>query len=91
MGTRFDRTGRGRRAIAGGLLCAFTLALGACAAHYRVTDPQTGDTYLTKDLEERRGGLRFTDANTGETVRLDSYRFQKISKDEFESERSGGG
>jgi hypothetical protein len=63
--------------------------LFGCANYYRVTNPSTGKTYYTADLDRKGDGvLHFTDARTGEKVILPSSEVREITKEEFQSKRA---
>lgn len=82
-----NRSPRNRMAYA--VLLAPTLFFGiiapACSSHYKVTDPNSGKIYYTKDVDrERQGGaIHFKDAATKAEVTLQSSQVEKVSKEEF--------
>jgi hypothetical protein len=67
------------------IVCALVLLGAGCQRHYRVTDPQSGKTYYTKDVDRRAGGAAtFKDAGSGDKVTLQSSEVKKISREEYE-------
>lgn len=65
------------------MVLLFVLASVGCASYYKVTEPGSGNVYYTDDLDRQGGGVVFKDANTNETVSLQSSQVLEISKDEF--------
>jgi hypothetical protein len=63
------------------LLCA-----GGCTTYYKVTDPTTGRSYYTTELQHKgSGAATLKDARTGNRVNLQNSEVQTISKEAFES------
>ncbi|HEX8749953.1 MAG TPA: hypothetical protein VF732_02485 [Nitrospira sp.] len=78
--------------IRGLLVCGLILIVAGCTHYYRVTDPGTGKTYYTTDLNEERGGaVKLKDDRTKSTVTLQSSEVREISEDEYEAEIKGTG
>lgn len=64
-------------------LAVLVLCLG-CSRRYRVTDPDTGAVYYTRDVDKRdSGAAEFTDAKTKAKVTLQSSVVVRITKEEF--------
>jgi hypothetical protein len=63
------------------------LTVGCGSHYYRVTDPASGKTYLTKKVDEtgRAGTIQFKDERTGGRVTLQSSEVKEISEGEYES------
>ena len=78
-----------RRRILGAActLAAFSF-LSGCTTYYRVTDPASGRSYLTDDIDtnEESGAVMLKDARSGGRVTLQSSEVHKISKSDFEAE-----
>lgn len=56
----------------------------ACASYYKVTDPVSGRTYYTQDVEHERGGAAtFTDAGSSAKITIQNSEVKEITKDEF--------
>jgi uncharacterized protein YcfL len=66
------------------------LALAGCKSFYRVTDTDTGKTYLTtSDSFDQRGSnhvATFKDDVTKANVTLNSYEYRKMSEAEYQSD-----
>ena len=63
----------------------------ACATYYKVTDPQSGRTYFTQEVNRERGGAAtFTDAGSGSQVTIQNSEVKEITKDEYNVGRFGG-
>jgi hypothetical protein len=76
---------KGVRAIA---LCG-ALSLVGCTTYYKVTDPTTGKTYYTTQLERRRdGAATLKDGRTGNMVTIQNSEVATIKKEEYESGRA---
>jgi uncharacterized protein YcfL len=72
------------------LLPLCMLALAGCKSYYRVTDTDTGKTYLTtSDSFNQRGSNQvatFKDNVTQSNVTLNSYEYRKMSEAEYQSD-----
>jgi hypothetical protein len=78
--------------IRGLLICGLILMVGGCTNYYRVTDPATGKTYYTTDIDKEEGGaVTIKDERTRSNVTLQSTEVREISEDEFEAEVKGTG
>jgi hypothetical protein len=59
-----------------------------CTTYYKVTDPTTGKTYYTTELQKKgSGAATLKDGRTGNTVSLQNSEISKISKEEYDSGR----
>ncbi|MEL6741747.1 MAG: hypothetical protein AAFP26_13915 [Planctomycetota bacterium] len=79
-----------RRAL--GVACVLVAGgtLASCGKHYRVSDPASGSTYYTKDVNNLRGGaVRFNDAATGERVTLQDSQVERVNKKEYKRGKKG--
>ena len=77
------------RTFLGVLLLPLVLSAG-CSSYYRVTDPASGNTYYTKDVNKKGGGaVTLKDAATGDKVTLQNSQISKVSKEEYETNRRG--
>lgn len=89
-----NRSSRTRLRSTYAVLLAPTLFFGviapACSSHYKVTDPNSGTTYYTKDVDrDRKGGaVHFKDAKTDAEVTLQSSQVEKISKKDYKAATS---
>ena len=63
------------------------LTLAACSSSYHsVTDPSSGITYYTNDLEMNQdGSVRFTDNATSKRVTLRSSKVREIDRDTYQA------
>jgi hypothetical protein len=77
--------------ITGLLACVLSLAVAGCSHNYRVTDPGSGKTYYTTDIDGRSGGVKFQDDRTRSTVILHSAEVSEISEEEYGAELKGTG
>ena len=77
--------------ITGLLVGVLSLIVVGCSHHYRVTDPGSGKTYYTTDIDERGGGVKFKDDRTRITVILHSAEVSELSEDEYGAEVTGTG
>jgi len=72
-----------RRVFVFGLLL---MGLAAGCQHYRVTDPQTGQTYYTRTINRHLGGaVSFEDQRTHDKVTLQNSQVEKISEDAYDA------
>ena len=67
------------------LVLAFLTA--GCSSYYRVTDPASGKTFYTNEVEDagKAGAVKFKDAKTGSKVTLQSSDVKEINEEEFEA------
>jgi hypothetical protein len=72
--------------ITGLLIGLLSLLMAGCSNYYRVTDPGTGKTYYTTDIDERSGRVKFKDERTRSTVILHSAEVSEMSEDEYVAE-----
>lgn len=78
--------------IRGLFVCGVILGVSGCTHYYRVTDPASGKTYYTTDIDEERGGaVKIKDERTMSTVTLQSSEVREISEDEYAAEVKGTG
>ena len=75
--------------ITGLLVCVLSLMVAGCSHYYRVTDPGSGKTYYTTDIDERGGGVKFKDDRTRSTVILHSAEVSELSESEYGAEVKG--
>lgn len=71
------------------------LSVGGCVQYYRVTDPQSGKSYITSNFHARQnyytGSAAIVDLKSGKTVILQQYEYEPIMKEEAELEMGTGG
>jgi uncharacterized protein YceK len=68
------------------LVLGLVLLVSGCASYYKVRDPQTGDVYYTKKIDNLRGGaLKLKDARTGSMVTIQNSEVKEISSDEYKA------
>ena len=77
--------------MSGLLVCGLLLTVAGCSGYYRVTDPGSGKTYYTTDIDGRTGGVKFKDDRTRATVILHSAEVSEISEEEYGAELKGTG
>jgi hypothetical protein len=66
-------------------LCVGLLVVG-CASYYKVTDPQSGKTYYTQEIESIKGGaVKVNDARTGSIVTLQNSEVKEISEKDYKA------
>jgi uncharacterized protein YceK len=66
-------------------LCVGFLVVG-CASYYKVTDPQSGNTYYTEKIDNVMGGaVKVKDARTGSIVTLQNSEVKEISEKEYKA------
>jgi uncharacterized protein YceK len=66
-------------------LCVGLLVSG-CATYYKVTDPQSGKEYYTREIHNVSGSaVKVMDARTGKIVKLQISEVKEISKDEYQA------
>jgi hypothetical protein len=66
-------------------LCVGFLVVG-CASYYKVTDPQSGNTYYTEKIESVMGGaVKVKDARTGSIVTLQNSEVKEISEKDYKA------
>ncbi len=67
------------------VLAAAGMAAG-CSSYYQVRDPQSGNVYYTRAVNERVGGaVSFEDELTGRDVTLQQSEVVKIDRDSYRS------
>jgi hypothetical protein len=68
-----------------GLLCVGFFIIG-CASYYKVTDPQSGKEYYTKEINSLSGGaVKLKDARSGSTVTLQNSQVKEISENDYKA------
>ena len=67
------------------MVLAFLTA--GCSSYYRVTDPASGKSYYTHEVEDagKTGAVKFKDAKTGSKVTMQSSDVKEISSEEFDA------
>lgn len=66
-------------------LCAGSI-ITACATYYKVTEPASGRTYYTEDIDHERGGAAsFKDAVSGAEVTIQNSEILEIDEEEFDA------
>lgn len=74
-----------RPVLSGAALLIAVVAAG-CGGHYKVTDPASGKSYYTTDVDHaRNGAIEFKDARTESKVTLMSSEVKKISRKEYKA------
>ena len=70
-----------------GLVLGLFLLIGCGGPKYwMVTDPSTSNVYYTKDVDNlSSGAVKFTDAQTGNTVSIQNSLVKKITEEEFKA------
>lgn len=68
------------------LAAASLLTLAACTTYTQVTDVASQRTFFTDNLkvDKENGAAEFTDAKTGEIVRLQSYETKEVTPEAFD-------
>ncbi len=63
------------------------LTAGCGTSYYRITDPATGKSYYTTEVEDagKTGAVKFKDEKTGSRVTLQSSDVKEISSKEFDA------
>lgn len=70
-------------------LCLAAIFAGGCTTYYKVTDPTTGKAYYTTDLRQMgSGAAELKDARTGATVTLQNSEVEKITKEQYETNKN---
>jgi hypothetical protein len=71
--------------IAVWILCGLLMTAGCSTSYYRVTDPDAGKSYYTHKVEEagKGGAVKFKDAQSGDSVTVQSSEVKELSEDEF--------
>jgi hypothetical protein len=69
------------------IVCGMILTFTGCTSQYRVTDPASGKTYYTTQVNEagRAGAVKIKDERTGSMVTLQSSEVKEISEEEYEA------
>lgn len=68
-------------------LAAAAMLLSGCTSYYKVTDPTTSKVYYTTSMKQDGGATKLTDAATGAMVTIQNSEVQKVTREEFESNR----
>ncbi len=78
---------RDRRSLTVASVVVAACLLSGCTSYYQVTDPASGRTFYTTDVDQsKKGGfVEFTDAKTKAQVTLQSSEVTKISKDQYKA------
>jgi hypothetical protein len=73
------------KTVAASLSLSFLLM--GCASYYKVSDPTTGKTYFTKDLDRhgRSGAVSFKDGATGSKVTVQNSEVTKIDRSAYKA------
>jgi len=63
------------------------MAAGCSTHYYRVTDPESGKTYYTNNVEGvwQGGALNFEDVQSGTSVTLQNSEVKELSEGEFKA------
>jgi hypothetical protein len=73
-----------RKLVLSMLLVSFaTAGLGACASHYKVTDPTSGAGYYTRDVDRDDGSVTFKDQRTETDVTLGNAQVKEVTEEEY--------
>ena len=69
------------------IMAMVCLTVGCASHYYRVTDPGSGKSYLTKKVDQtgRGGTIKFKDQRSGGHVTLQSSEVKEISEGEYEA------
>jgi len=68
------------------ILLLGTFYLSGCTSHYKVKDTQSGNVYYTTEVDRSgSGSVKFTDANTGSEVTLQSSEVLEINEEEYKA------
>lgn len=59
------------------------ILLAGCSPHYALTDPESGQVYLTRSLDDGPDGVTFKDRVTRSRVTLASPEITRIGDDEY--------
>jgi hypothetical protein len=78
-----------RQIITGLAIGVLSLIMAGCSHYYRVTDPISGKTYYTTDIDERSGRVKFKDDRTRNIVILHAAELSEMSEDEYGAEVKG--
>ena len=79
-------------ASAGSIIALACLTVGCGSHYYRVTDPASGKTYYTTDIDRQDGGaVRIKDERTRGRVTLPASEVTEISEDEYKAQVRGTG
>jgi hypothetical protein len=67
------------------ILCVGLCIVG-CASYYKVTDPISGNTYYTENIEGLSGGaVKLKDAKSNSTVTLQNSQVKEITEKEYKA------
>jgi hypothetical protein len=58
--------------------------LAGCAHYYKVTDPGSGKSYYTTEVNRSGGAVVFKDAQTGAETTMQNSQVLEIDKDQFQ-------
>ena len=68
------------------ILCAGLLVVGCAGKYYKVTDPQSGNTFYTESIEGLSGGaVKLKDARSNSTVTLQNSQVKEITENEYKA------
>lgn len=65
------------------LVSLVSATLGACASHYKVTDPDSGREYYTRDVDRDDGSVTFKDQRTETEVTLGNAEVKEVTEEEY--------
>ena len=71
-----------------GLVLGLSLLIGCGggAKYWMVTDPSTNNIYYTQEVDNlSSGAVKFTNAQTGNTVSIQNSEVKKITEEEFKA------
>lgn len=71
------------RAAAWVMLAIAAPLLAACAGYYQVTDPDSGKSYYTRDIDREEGHVEFKDRATGDKVGLDKFEIREVTPEQY--------
>jgi hypothetical protein len=58
----------------------------ACTTYYEVSDPGSGKTYYTTDIDRNRdGSVEFKDAVSGSLVTIQSSEIKEVNKETYKA------
>ena len=80
-----------RQLFAAVLLLGLTVLASGCTSYYLVTDPASGKSYYTNEIDKAggAGAVKFKDKTSGSVVTLQSSEVKEISSKEFEAGLKG--
>jgi len=71
-----------------GLIALLALSLFAvgCANYYIIKDPGSGETYFTKEYDQRKSGaVTLEDEKTGAQITVQTSEIREVDKDEYKA------